>query len=415
MAWFDILNNKIRVGCFVAIVLLRVQFILIARNNSPSSSLWLKKSNGQFLSTEPCTDSNKQEPFPYYNPIPMTATDTWANVSARAFTSWPYAFPCFPAIKTWFTDQAQYTAIDRGLVFLSPFKTGSTTSVGVHLRMAKRQARRRNLTMCRVRYRHKYACRMYDEDNLVPEELFTWTVLRDPTTRVVSQFFYYLSEESYDEPTDDNFQAYLATGMERGFLVRNHYVGQLSRTCMREIDPVTYTPYAQAFFRDINFVGITERMDESIVALSMILNVSLADVLYLKNNKAAGDFSRHARRPKCNYILPSFVTPRMKEYFQSDAWQASVYWDHLVYTVANRSLDLTIDALGRETFARKLKRFQQAKQRAQGYCLPRVTLPCGPSGNFTGQKKTDCLFLDAGCGYDCLDEVSEQLRLDEDI
>jgi hypothetical protein len=32
-------------------------------------------------------------------------------------------------------------------------------------------------------------------------------------------------------------------------------------------------------------------------AMSMLLNVTLGDILYLKPNKAAGDFSLHARKP----------------------------------------------------------------------------------------------------------------------
>jgi Galactose-3-O-sulfotransferase len=412
MTWID--PQKIRVGIVLVLFFLRIQFLLFdywAEQEAAGPTLRATTAASVAVTSNICSSQRKSSSkfVPVYRPLNETGPNEWDNVQARAFSKWLHPFPCFQAIRRWFAPFAQYSVIDQGFVFLSPFKTGSTTSVGVHLRLAKRQARRHNLNMCRVRYRHRFACGMYDKA-MVPDKTFTWTVIRDPTQRVISQFFYYLSEENPIEPTDANFEDYLQRGTQRGSLIKNHYLGQLSRTCLRNQTVADYGKSAQALFDDIQFIGITERMDESIVALSMILNVSLGDVLYLKNNKAAGDFSRHARRNICNYIIPSFVSPRMREYCASQEWQDMVYWDHLIYQVANRSLDLTIDALGRAEFNYKLERFQQAKQRAQEYCLPKVTLPCDNSGVF--KNNATCLFLDAGCGYNCLDEVAQQLGLD---
>jgi hypothetical protein len=54
--------------------------------------------------------------------------------------------------------------------------------------------------------------------------------------------------------------------------------------------------------------------------------------------------------------------------------------------------------------------YQYAKKEAQKHCLDKVTLPCSSNGTFV--KDAKCLFLDAGCGQSCLDEVVDMLNLE---
>jgi len=166
--------------------------------------------------------------------------------------------------------------------------------------------------------------------------------------------------------------------------------------------------------KDYNFIAITERMDESLVTLSMLMNVPLADVLYL-NAKSSGGFDdgEGKQRGKCVYIVPSKASPYMKELMESDDFHEHIYWDRVLHQAANKSLDLTIDALGREKFEQKLSQFKHAQAVAHKRCIKRTIFPCSFEG---GEKqipddKNDCLLGDAGCGYKCLDEVATELNL----
>jgi len=51
----------------------------------------------------------------------------------------------------------------------------------------------------------------------------------------------------------------------------------------------------------------------------------------------------------------------MKTYFDSPAYRDRAHWDEVLHGAANRSLDLTIEKLGRDSFKRRLTRFRRAK------------------------------------------------------
>eukprot|EP00522_Entomoneis_paludosa_P014079 CAMPEP_0172453326 /NCGR_PEP_ID=MMETSP1065-20121228/10702_1 /TAXON_ID=265537 /ORGANISM="Amphiprora paludosa, Strain CCMP125" /LENGTH=212 /DNA_ID=CAMNT_0013205505 /DNA_START=246 /DNA_END=884 /DNA_ORIENTATION=- len=162
-----------------------------------------------------------------------------------------------------------------------------------------------------------------------------------------------------------------------------------------------------------DFIGVSERLDESIVALSMLMNIPLADVLYL-SAKGSGGFDEGGHAGTCFYIVPSFVSPGMRRIMESGRFQKHIHWDHVIHQAANRSLDLTIDKkLGREKFEKRLAIFQKAQARAKELCLPQTTFPCATDGGKRPRKEdeTDCLWKDSGCGYKCLDRIATELDL----
>jgi len=74
---------------------------------------------------------------------------------------------------------------------------------------------------------------------------------------------------------------------------------------------------------------------------------------------------------------------------------------------ASLSLDLTIEAIGRERFDEALERFKALKQRAVKKCAAEAVFPCSRNG--TPQPKeaaSNCYSDDMGCGYMCLDKLS---------
>lgn len=136
----------------------------------------------------------------------------------------------------------------------------------------------------------------------------------------------------------------------------------------------------------------------------MILRIPLGDVLYL-SAKSNGGYDG-----QCVYIQPSFISPAMQRYFDSPDWAQVIQEDLALYQAANRSLDLTINRLGRAEFETNLANYRQALLFGQERCAPTAVFPCSKNGYPI--KRTSCLWKDSGCGASCLDQVAVELGID---
>ncbi len=89
-----------------------------------------------------------------------------------------------------------------------------------------------------------------------------------------------------------------------------------------------------------------------------------SDILYLES-KHAGSwwYSSKPGAYKCIHIEKGVVPEIVEEYLNSKEWYARNYGDYLLYEAANRSLELTISALGRERFQDALQEFRKLKER----------------------------------------------------
>ena len=387
----------------------------------------------------PSSSSLKPAPEPAV-PLPVV----FEGVRARAFdkkrstknsNNKPGMVPwCVPAESDWplrQKDPARY-----GYLFVKPYKTGSSTASGVNLRLARNAAYRQyyNRTnvsssssssssvpnmMCLARSDHVQASQAFARRET--SKSFLWTILREPSRRLVSQFFHFQVSRRKIEPTDVNFASYVQEGPSD--MLHDYYYRSLSlrpypATEATTVDPGgpdnrTMMDLANHILREYDFIGITERMDESIVVLSFLLNVPLGDVLYL-TAKGHGGFDDGGGRGGirvCTYIWPSFVTPGMQNILEAEQWQRMSHWDQILYQSANRSLDLTIDKLGRNKVAQAVTRFQHALEVARNKCLSHTVFPCSAGGDYTPDSHTDCLWKDSGCGSPCLDQVAHELGL----
>ena len=73
------------------------------------------------------------------------------------------------------------------------------------------------------------------------------------------------------------------------------------------------------------------------------------------------------------------------------------------------SLDLTIEALGRDEFQTNLKEFRRIQQELKEKC--NIVVPCSEAGVAPiPQDETDCIIRDSACGFDCMDEYFRQLN-----
>jgi len=327
-------------------------------------------------------------------------------VADRVFDSWPLnqPLPCYPPENDWHDWEVARSHSDTGLLFMKPMKTGGSTAAGVHLRMAHHVARRQNQTfdLCKGRWDHAWGYKMIA--NRIPQKSFLWTIIREPTKRAISQFFHFQVSRENVSTSDEAFRKHLKAEK----IYWNYYLRVLST------EPVTVstnTAYGiiSKILADYDFIAVTERFEESVVVLMMLLNLPMADVLYL-SAKGNGNYDDGAHERQCFYIQPSVVSPRMEDYFASRQWQNNVRWDTLLHQAVNRSLDLTIDRLGRPAVETNLVKFRQAQQMARERCLLREVFPCTSKGVRQKNEKI-CLFADSGCGNSCLDEVATELGL----
>lgn len=344
------------------------------------------------------------------NRAPVNLPTVFEGVKARAFKSWPKnkLLPCFEAEPNW--KEALNAPADTGFIYLKGYKTGSSTSSGINLRIARNVARRqgKNFTMCRARYDHAWASSLYS--NRIRDKTFMWSIVRNPTSRLMSQFFHFVVSRQKLEPSDANFYSYMKTGPTD--MIQDYYLGALSLTGYnrKKDSPVKI---ANQILEDYDFIGVTERMDESALALAMLMGIPIADILFL-TAKGHGGFDDGGGRGgvrTCTYIWPSFVSDGMQEYLDSDEWASRQHWDLVLYEAVNRSLDLTIDRLGRERFEKNLALYEKARELSRTNCLHKTVFPCSSGGKYTEASKTDCLWNDSGCGSECLDEVADKLDL----
>jgi Sulfotransferase family len=346
---------------------------------------------------------------------PLRLKRNFSGIIARPFAPWPsdLPLPCFPAEVDWADMSAQFTPAKQGFLYLKPYKTGSSTTSGVNLRIARNVARRRtdlkNVNLCKTRFDHgpdySPGYTLFAKRN--PKESILWTILRDPTSRAVSQFFHFEVSRQKLEPTDANFKSFLRqkNPMQDYYLRALFNRGKFSR---ERYHPVRV---GNNILRNYNFIGITERLNESLVALMMQLNLKIADILYLSAKGRGGYDDAGGPKHQCTYIWPSFLSPGMKAYFQTDEWKDTTKYDRLLYQAVNHSLDMTIDRLGRGAFNENLAKFVHAQEQAKIQCLPSTLFPCDLAGRLREEKETDCIWKDSGCGSTCLDQIATDLNL----
>jgi hypothetical protein len=339
----------------------------------------------------------------------------FSGVLARAFDPWPAnrSIPCFdpqehPGGKHWTHKRVQKKPAAQGLFFLKLLKTASSSSAGLHLRIARNLAQRTHTDyeICRSRFLHGWAGpRMYKYGQRNRTESFLWTMLREPTARYASEFFHFEVSRANVAPSDDNFIHFL----QKGKHADHHYLSWLSTAGYKfgRSDPVQSS---NSILSDYDFIGVTERMDESAVCLMMLLRLKVADILHL-SSKNSGGYDDGAFKNQCVYITPTIISEGIRDYFASDEWQRYVQPERALYEAANRSLDLTIEKLGRDVFQANLARYRHAQQWVKKRCLSKTAFPCTDTGKRIKDNATDCLSSDLGCGFACIDEVSTELGL----
>lgn len=159
----------------------------------------------------------------------------------------------------------------------------------------------------------------------------------------------------------------------------------------------------QQVLAQYDFIVVVERIQESLVALQLLLHLETTDILYLSSKVSGGYSYIFQPNPGCHKLSKPLVTsPIVEAYLSSSEFYAANYQDILLYKAANASLDLTIASLGPSRFQKALFKYQEMMKEAKE-CESEAIFQCDSSGVHHPEGETNCYKMDWGCGYPCLD------------
>lgn len=266
------------------------------------------------------------------------------SLAGKAFEAWDRTknpFPCAP----------NSSPETEGIIFIKIPKTSSTTLARITNRIAGREAERqlqkgvKKWHTCQVHYPMSQTRKVaFDLSYAHRSKLksFLWAMIRNPEDRAINHFAM-IEKDTKSELTAENFLSSL----------KHPYLPNIQLRFLNPLDTVgkDYSTYVKAILNEYNFVGVYERMHESLVVLSMLMDVDVTDVLY--------DFGGSSTSPCDSMERPKWVSSDVESYFTSSEWREQNKGDYILYDTINRSLDLTIERLGAENVQRKLTQFNK--------------------------------------------------------
>ena len=171
-------------------------------------------------------------------------------------------------------------------------------------------------------------------------------------------------------------------------------------------EDIIYT-IAKNILQTYDFIGIVERMSESLVILQLLLNLNPGDILYT-SSKVSGNYVANlyyscSKKVSVGKILPLPVY----EHVSSQNYYDKNFGDFLLYQAVNKSLDITIEErIGKDKFEKALKEHLHLMKLVKERCEDKnkVISLCSKDG-VPQWNISNCYERDFGCGYDCLDEL----------
>lgn len=167
-------------------------------------------------------------------------------------------------------------------------------------------------------------------------------------------------------------------------------------------------------FDEYDFIGVTERFDESLAVMVLLWNLEPTDVIVLSAKKSGG-YDDAGDTGRCNKIIkpPQTLSPAVQEYISKEHAVDNV--DFLLWEAANLSLDRTIQQLGGPARVNTLvDEIRNLRKLAEYWCAHKAYFPCNSRGErqFERSEKS-CYVQDAGCGYKCVGEVMARYKRGE--
>lgn len=205
------------------------------------------------------------------------------------------------------------------------------------------------------------------------------TLLRDPVERCMSSYYFQFYADGSPSP---DLKDYDKISFMQGYCPSNEeaaYVGKDGTTNYAEV------------MGSYDFVGVTERFDESLLLLGKKINVSMADLLYLEAKEAGEVGTDQKDFQKQRGEHPPFDQEPADVKEAAEAIRNGK--DAKLLKAANRALDAAIDDYGAD-FEDDLARYQHMLAKVEKNCRDHFF--------------DSCLWNDNGCGQDCIDELVKE-------
>jgi hypothetical protein len=306
------------------------------------------------------------------------------DIKVRSYPMWAHDFPCVYD----FTPESK----DTGFIFIKLHKCASTTVARIIRRISAIYGRKHKHLAnqdfkCKLHSKHGFAFGLQNIQHRKRNQTYLFTFIREPTERFISDFFYHGVSKNHTTPSFANFTKFVdfkteefrgLGGYEFPYLLTDRsvvppqteeYIFWNPRQPESVQTPGLLRKRVEHIIHDYDFIGVTSRMDESLVAFSMLLKMPLANVIYLHPRKVSGNYEYDKKRQICFKIQKSALTDDMKEYLDSDGWKAKIAGDNLLFKAANLSLDQTIEnIIGKDIFDRKLEMYRRMMKAIQNVC-----------------------------------------------
>lgn len=198
---------------------------------------------------------------------------------------------------------------------------------------------------------------------------FMWTVIRDPTSRALSQYYWVKSRGN--QPWFSNQMFYLKI-----------YGGNNQFKYIRKSPQDTVDDVLSMY----GMIAITERMPESMVVLAAILKIPLSDVLYVEASKQN---SEH---------IPFDEEPQDVQEYMNGTFRQKNDLDIQLLQRANALLSARIKDMHLESAVEKFNTF-----------LANAQETCKVEGSDRApiETLTKCIIADEACNYECLAQFDE--------
>ena len=267
---YRMLSPRVRL---LSIMMLQIWSVLMLRTSlMEENGLWLSEQVAQY----PSMDFNAKEEDLFLETGLSRGDAVWVDrpmhksapfrqdwlIQPRVFTRWSHgSLPCLDAGADWRHDSSPTS---DGLLYTKCFKTGSSTGAGIHLRIARNEAKRqeRQTPICKARFGHTMAHKQFAQRKR--DHSFLWSLVRDPVDRLVSFFFHMKVSRRHIAPTYKNFVNFLGeefAGNQKKLnssdSTYSHYAERLSVQSFETFgeDPLQFL---QNVMEEYDFIGVTE-------------------------------------------------------------------------------------------------------------------------------------------------------------
>ena len=169
----------------------------------------------------------------------------------------------------------------------------------------------------------------------------------------------------------------------------------------------------QHILRHYNFIGILERRWESLALMKILWKLETSDLIVL-DSKRSGGYDDGKYENKC-FKIPvaktfTAMSSTVRSYLSHDFLRRN--HDYALYALANRSLDLTIDAVGRDMVNEEILRLRAAQTYAEDMCQDKAIFPCSSNGTSQADlARANCYYGDNGCGHPCIAELFDRTTI----